>query len=258
MNSTIVILVFGTLIFGLFAFFIILYVMLQKRKQHRHMLETQELQHKFKEELLQSRLEVQEQSLRYFSEEIHDNIGQVLSLVKLHMYKISQQADSKVVSESAVQGTELLTKAIADLRTISQTANGSFVQGSDLLDILRKETGYVAAAKSIQCELVVSGNPVVLPQEQQLLIFRIVQESMANAIKHGNATEIEISVAYEPQMFNLSVADNGYGFELPENGKPTGLGLINMNNRAQLLNGNFTIRSKEGEGTIVNLQIPMA
>lgn len=258
MSSSVVILIFGTLILSLFTFFIILYIMLQKRRQHRHIMETQELEYKFKEELLQSRIEVQEQSLRYFSEEIHDNIGQVLSLVKLHMYKISQQADNKVITESAVQGTELLTKAIADLRTISQTANGSFVLGSDLLDILRKEAGYVASAKGMLCELTVSGTPVVLQQEQQLLIFRIVQESMANALKHGNATKIDITVGYEPQRFSLSVADNGYGFTMPEGGKPNGLGLINMTNRARLLNGNFTIRSKEGEGTIVNLQIPMA
>lgn len=253
-TTTIAVFVFGTLILTLFAFFMIIYVVLQKRRQYQHQLEKQELEHTYQSELLQTRLEVQEQSLKYFSEEIHDNVGQVLSLIKLHLYKISKNAASEVVVKSSQDSIELLTKAISDLRSISHTANGGMVLNADLEEIIKKELSYIASAKNINCTFNTVGSGYFLGQEKNLLIFRIVQESIANALKHGDPSEIRIQLNYQPTDLILSVTDNGSGFDMGK--KSSGLGLTNMQSRIKLLNGKLDIVSSPGNGTTIYLNIP--
>lgn len=255
-TTTIAVFVFGTLILTLFSFFMIMYVVLQKRKQFQHKLEKQELEHTFQNELLQTRLEVQEQSLKYFSEEIHDNVGQILSIAKLHLYKIAKNSTEESIQHTAKQSTELLTKAISDLRTISHTANGGMVLNADLEEIIQKELDYITSAKNINCTFDTHGDAYPLGQEKNLLLFRIVQESIANALKHGEPEAIKIDITYQPKSLMVSIADNGNGFDVNEKKQGAGLGLLNMNTRVALLNGKLNIESEKGKGTTITLNIP--
>ncbi|RYD54622.1 MAG: hypothetical protein EOP56_18705 [Sphingobacteriales bacterium] len=251
------VLIFGTLLFTLFAFFAILYVILQKRKQYQHKLEKQKLSHQYQSELLQSRIEVQEQAFRYFSEEIHDNIGQVLSLVKLQLYKIARNTKDEGTLKDIQNSTELMTKAITDLRNLSHTANDGYILNAELSEVIKKELNYVSSAKSIACNFNSDGVPYSLGQERNLLIFRIIQESIANALKHGNPDELNIHVKYYPERVTVSVKDNGVGFDTNENkSSEAGLGLNNMNLRAALLKGKLDITSEKEKGTTITLDIP--
>jgi two-component system NarL family sensor kinase len=234
----------------------IMYVVLQKRKQFRHKLEKQELEHTFQNELLQTRLEVQEQSLKYFSEEIHDNVGQILSIAKLHLYKIAKNTTDASIQTNAKQGTELLTKAISDLRTISHTANGGMVLNADLEESIQKELSYITSAKNINCTFNTRGDSYHLGQEKNLLLFRIVQESIANALKHGDPRSIDIDLEYQPEKLIVSIADDGVGFDVNEKKADAGMGLSNMSTRIALLQGNLAINSVKGEGTTIKLNIP--
>lgn len=244
-TTMIAILVFGTMLFTLFAFFVILYVSLQKRKQFQ-----------FRNQLMQTRLEVQEQAFKYFSEEIHDNVGAVLSLAKLHLYKILQKAEESTVQKDAEEGTELLTKAIADLRTISHTLNTGIVLNAGLLESVKKELNYVSSAKSINCNFSTEGTPRNLGEEKELLAFRIVQESIANAIKHGNPSDVNVHIHYNQIGCTISIEDNGTGFDINGQDKSKGLGLTNMDVRAGLLKGKLSVNSVKEEGTTIKLYIP--
>ncbi len=206
--------------------------------------------------MLQTLLEVQEQSLRYFSEEIHDNIGQVLSIAKLHLYKIAKNTTDTAIHTAAKQSTELLTKAISDLRTISHTANGGMVLNAELEESIQKELSYITSAKNINCTFDTYGERHSLGQEKNLLLFRIVQESIANALKHGDPTSIHISIVYQSGELVVTVSDNGGGFDVAEKKKDAGLGLTNMNTRAALLKGILAIDSVKGKGTTIKLNIP--
>lgn len=244
-TTMIAILVFGTMLFTLFAFFVILYVSLQKRKQFQ-----------FRNQLMQTRLEVQEQAFKYFSEEIHDNVGAVLSLAKLHLYKISQKADNPSIQQNAEEGMELLTKAIADLRTISHTLNNGMIQNAGLSVSIGKELDYVSSAKNIHCAFITDGTPHNLGEEKELLVFRIVQESVANAIKHGEPSEIKVHLNYQPANCTIVIADNGTGFDTALQTKGSGLGLTNMEIRARLLKGKLSVNSSKENGTTITLEIP--
>ena len=256
-TNTIITFIFGSLLFTLFAFFVILYIIVQKRKQVRHILEKQEMQHKFSSELLQSQLEVQEQVSQKLSEEIHDNIGQVLSFAKLNMHNIVTKTEDKNVVRYASQSKELLTRAIADLRTISHTLNGSYILKSGLLASIEKELTYVKSAKEINCIFNSQGEEYQLGADKELLIFRMVQESISNAIKHADPEQIAVMVSFGENNFSIDITDDGSGFDDTVENKDAGIGLSNMHNRAKLLGGSLDVRSTRNTGTTIHLNIPV-
>jgi signal transduction histidine kinase len=256
LETTLAVFILGSLLLTLFAFFLIVYVTLQKRRQYRHSLEKQRMEHRYASQLLQSQIEVQEQALKNFSEEIHDNVGQVLSLAKMQMYRIAESANEEPIRNNAQKSTELLTKAIADLRSLSHTANGGLISHLGLIESIRKEIGYISSAKNINCIFDLKGEPYQLGSEKDLLVFRIIQESIANAIKHGNPGNLHIKLVYHPASFHVSVTDDGKGFDTTvENGN--GLGLNNIRLRTGLLQGKLDILSSKEAGTTVSLEMPV-
>ena len=247
--------IFGTLLITLFAFFMIIYIVIQKRKHYSYHLEKLEINNRFQQELLQSRLEVQERAFQHFSEEIHDNVGQILSLTKLHLHQLTQYCREEQSERLINKSTELVSKAINDLRSISHTLNSSFIAKAGLVESLEKETGHINSSRSITAGLRVAGGYYSLGEEKELLIFRIVQEAMANAIRHAAPQSILIGMDYQPDKLNITVTDDGIGFVPGDREKKDGLGLNNMHVRAQLLQGDLAIQSAPGTGTTINLII---
>ncbi|WP_276132707.1 sensor histidine kinase [Polluticoccus soli] len=255
-ETTLLVFILGSLLLTLFAFFLIIYVTIQKRKQYRHSLEKQRMEHKYASQLLQSQIEVQEQALKNFSEEIHDNVGQVLSLTKMQLYRIAETATDELIRNNAQKSTELLTKAISDLRSLSHTANGGLISNIGLVESIRKEMGYISSAKNINCTFDVKGDPYPLGSEKDLLVFRIIQESIANALKHANPRSMNIRLVYEPDSFHVSVIDDGKGFDTTAVTN-NGLGLNNIKLRTDLLKGKLDILSSKEAGTTVSLEMPV-
>jgi two-component system, NarL family, sensor kinase len=244
----------GTLTLLVFVFFLVLIVIEYRRRQVRHITEKLELKHQYQNEVLQTQLEVQEQSFKYVSEEIHDNIAQTLSLVKLKLYKTAAKETDGSQKTAIEGGIELLGTALNDLRNLSHILNGGLVSKLTLKESIEKELNYVKDVKDIQTGLTITGSEYELNAERKLMTFRIVQEAINNAIKHGAAAEINISLAYQPGILKLRIADNGRGFDTGTMDESKGLGLHNMHVRARLL-GAITIQSVQGKGTNIILNI---
>lgn len=257
-SATLVVFILGSLLLTLFAFFLIMYVTVQKRKQFKFILEKQEMEHKFKSELLQSQIEIQEQALQHFSEEIHDNVGQVLSFTKMQLHRIAEKSSDEAIRKNAEQGTELLTRAIGDLRNISHVANGGLILTMGLSEAIKKELNYLSSAKNINCNFTIEGSQYLLGSEKDLLVFRIIQESIANAIKHGKGTRLDIKLNYQPDRFCVFVTDNGTGFDVEKLNGGAGLGLNNIKLRSGLLKGELNILSSRETGTTVSLNMPVS
>lgn len=255
--NSFIVLLSGSLLFMLFAIFIILYIIVQKRKQVRHILEKQEMKHQFSSELLQSKLEVQEQTTQNLSEEIHDNVGQLLSLAKINIHNIEKHAQNDKAKIHAEKSKELLSKAIGDLRTISHTLNGNFVLQMGLAESIQKEVGYVSSAKEINCNFNISGEAYSLGEDKELLIFRIIQESIANAIKHADPEHITVALDYKPEALLVTITDDGSGFETDVKKEGGGIGLNNIRVRTELLKGTVNISSTPDKGTVITLSIPV-
>jgi two-component system, NarL family, sensor kinase len=254
-NEVFLVFILGTLFLFAFAIALISFLIQYKRKQQLHITEKMNLEYQFQQQLLQSRLEVQEQSLKYFSEEIHDNIGQALTLCKLHLHQLphAEESDKDLLLE---ESTAILTKALNDMRSISHTLNGNYVSRMGLKESLEKETKYISSSRKVRTELIFNGEVANLPQEKELLIFRIIQECITNALKHGAPGTLSIELDYQPYYLSICIADDGTGFNTVDVKEP-GLGLSNMQLRTTLLNGTMEITSKENEGTRINLKIPL-
>ncbi len=255
-DYAIIIYAIGTAVLMLFAFTLVIFLIVHKKKQYQNLIDKQNLQNTYQNQLLQSKLEVQEQSFKNFSEEIHDNVGQVLSIVKMQLYNIRNTSKDDETITKANDCTELIGKAINDLRNISHTLNSSYVSKVGLAEAIEKDFSYIRSAKGLQCTLHRSGQEYPLGNEQELLIFRIIQEAVGNSVKHASPTTIDIHLDYKPGNFRVVVEDNGKGFDTGTHNEG-GIGLTNMQVRAGLLKGILEVDSSKDSGTVVRLELPV-
>jgi signal transduction histidine kinase len=194
------------------------------------------------------------------SQEIHDNIGQVLSLAKLNINTMSG-ASPELLEGKINDSKHLISKAIQDLRDLSRSLNTDYVIEMGLLRSVEYELELIKKTGTLETILRVEGKPYRLEQQQELILFRIVQEILHNIIKHAKATQIDVFVQYEPELFTLTVSDNGVGFDASKLAAADysgfGLGIRNMHNRAKMINTNFTLKSTVEKGVTVLLQLPV-
>jgi signal transduction histidine kinase len=255
---TIIILASGLLI--IVAIGIIVLILVYQKKQLQYIGEKKQLQVTFEKEILESKLEIQEQTLKNISQEIHDNIGQVLSLVKLNINTMN--SDEPVQLQNKITDSrQLITKAIQDLRDLSRSLNTDYIVESGLSKALEYELDMIKKTGEYQVEFNIEGKQYRLGNQQELILFRIVQEALHNIIKHAKATSIEVRISFDPDLFTLKIIDNGTGFDASQiehnNYSKLGLGIRNMHNRANIINTRFQITSTLDKGTTLILTLPM-
>lgn len=223
-------------------------------------MEKNELKLRYENELLHTRLEVQEQALNQVSQEIHDNIGQSLSVAQANLDFLTGVSDAIQSQKLIDDSRRILHKALNDLRNVSHVLNSENINRIGLEESLRKELDYLSSYNKIQFYLHADGEPDALSNEQELMIFRIAQEGLANIIKHANASEVQIRLDYKPSHFEMSIQDNGIGIKMEAekngNGSGKGIGLINMKQRAKVMNGQLSVASPTAGGTTVTLNLP--
>lgn len=244
----------------LIACFIIIFIVIYQKRHQRYIRERQELQTGFQQILLESQLEIQEQTLQTISQEIHDNIGQVLSLAKLNLGTMDTNRPDQL-HQKIEDSKSLIGKAIQDLRDISKSLNTDYVSEMGLLQALEYELEMLKKSGGLTATLTTEGAYIKLEGQKELIIFRIVQEVINNIIKHAKANTIRVDLTYAPTRFTISVTDDGTGFDLSplhaaQNSR-FGLGIRNMHKRAQLIGAEFTIASTLGAGTTVSLLLPL-
>jgi signal transduction histidine kinase len=241
-------------LFTALAIAIAVLVVLYHRRQKKQMLDNMTMRQTFEKHLLQSQLETQAQSFKYFSEEIHDNVGQVLSVIGMHLYRLQSEYTTDQAARLIEESSGLLNKAITDLRTITHTLGAQHISKKGFIEAIKAEVEYINAARAAICSLEILGEPVDMTHEWQTLLFRIIQEAVANALQHARASSILIRLRYNSNMLTASVIDNGKGFD-PVTSAPQNSGLENMRLRAKLLGGNLHLASDEGKGTVLSLSI---
>jgi signal transduction histidine kinase len=253
------VIILGTVIVLLLAAFIISFLFLYQRKNFRHRAEKEQIKNSFQKELLKAQLEIKEQTLKNVSQEIHDNIGQALSLVKLHLARIDPQKIESA-SEKLNDSKDLVAKAILDLRSISKSLDTDAVMSVGLFNAVKNELDIVQRAGFHETHLVLDGSLYKLESYAELILFRIIQETLNNIIKHAKAKKINISFDYQPAQLTLKITDDGAGFDLSQLNQPGktefGLGLKNMHNRAKIIDADFSMESILEIGTVVTIKMP--
>jgi len=237
-----------------FLFFMLLW---QRRRGNRFIYETEVAKAKFNEQLLTAQLEIQEQTLNMISMEIHDNVGQTLSLLKVQLNIIDQniQVNKTIMHEAR----ENVGKVMMDLRDLAKSLNTNYIQYCTLQEITMLELKKISNTGIMQTSLTAEGEEQALRSEIKLIVFRIIQECIQNIIKHSNAAYLKIAFNYLEDYLLININDDGKGFDeeiLTSGG--AGLGIKNLISRAALIGGEATIKSIINEGTTVNIITPYA
>ncbi|SIS71869.1 Histidine kinase [Filimonas lacunae] len=217
-----------------------------------HQADLHHMQSQYEHILLQSQLEIQEQTFRNISQEIHDNIGQVLSLVKLNLNTIHEGN----LQEKLSMTDELVGKAISDLRDLSKSLNGEKIADIGLKAAIAHELYMIEKAASIHTTLTGGDIDCLLHEEQVIIVFRMVQELFNNILKHAQAGLITVHLHTAENAVVLSVKDDGVGFDKDNmDDSKTGIGLKNLQQRARLVNAQMTIDTAPGQGTEVAITL---
>lgn len=220
-----------------------------------HIREKEQLGNAFQKEILRTQLEIQEQTFKTISQEIHDNIGQMLSLAKLNLNTLDFNQNEKAI-EKINDAKELVGKAIQDLRDLSKTLNTETIATVGLMRAIEMELHMLQKTGMVQTHLELRGVLVKLDAQKELVLFRIVQEALHNIIKHANAAAITVTAAYIDKQLLLTIADDGCGFDSSMQ-NIYGSGLRNMQSRARLMNAHMGITSRPGSGTQIHISLPI-
>lgn len=233
--------------------FIGLIIYRYQQRQNVYFKDIEALKISHENELLQSQLEIQEQTFQNISREIHDNIGQKLTLAKFHLNTLNYLDTEKTkaqVQDSAI----MIGESIKDLSDISHSMSSEVILNNGLIRALEYEAIQLEKSGVYRVNLQVTGETVFLDANSDLVIFRIAQECINNIVKHSFATMIEIAMHYNPGSLIMKIRDNGKGFEI-DNGN-AGIGLQNIKKRAKILNGTLDIISSPNNGTEIIIEIP--
>ncbi len=248
-----VLIIGGAAIFSVLVFFIILFIVLYQRRYYRFLREKEHLHNTFQSEILKTQLETQEETFYQIGEEIHDNIGQLLSSTKLLLGITERSLQS--VPDPLKTAQETLGKAIIEIRALSKSLNKEWLHQFNLIQNLETEFERINTANVIKVQLSTTIKILPLSPEAQVMLFRILQEAVHNSIKHSNAKIISVNISISDSI-NISIVDDGSGFQISEN-KYHGVGIINMTHRTTLLGGSIHWSSRTEGGTEVQINLPV-
>ena len=241
---------FAVILVALGIFLLVFYFLYQKKQQtNRQKIVV------LNQTLLQTQIEIQEQTLKNVSQEIHDNVGQVLSLAKLNLFTFIKIADDD--KQKLNDTKDLVSKAINDLRDLARSMHGEMIAEIGLQNAVDHELKILRNTRKFQTCLSVTGEPYKLQPQIQTVIFRILQEALHNDVKHSRAKNISVHFNYGVSVFELTLKDDGIGFDMNKlNPAKNGIGLKSMETRASMIGGKFSIHSFHNQGTTVSIKIP--
>ena len=210
-------------------------------------------------ELASAASTAREQEKMRIARELHDELAQAMTGLKMDLSmvrmtttnpspelpgrldKMERQIDLTIAS---------MRRIAADLRPLALDDLGLVPALESLVKNFRQRTG-------IACELALSHPDFDLSDAQATAVFRIVQEALTNVTKHAHATAVEVNVLQDGDTLVVSVRDNGSGFAVPSSRKPNSFGLLGVRERAYLLGGNVRVTSAPGDGTEIEVRLPL-
>lgn len=241
----------GIVFFTLLAVVLVLFFYFLKKK-NSYLVEKMESEMYFQSELVKTRIEIKDQTLSEISKELHDNIGQIISvgIMQLNMS----------ISSNSIQVEELkdlknvLAKALDELRILSRIINKDNLLQSNFIEAIKQDLIRIKKLRKIQYRYNLIGEIPKISEEHDLFIYRIFQEALHNSLKHSRSDLYEVNIVTTEDLFQLKLKDFGIGYDpLKAN---SGQGLTNMKLRAKLIGAQLIMES-DSSGTTVTLEYPL-
>jgi signal transduction histidine kinase len=231
-----------TLIVVIFVIFFIF-----NKRRLKFILEKKQSQIETEKTIGAARIESQEHMLKNMSWELHDNIGQLISVSKLQLSMMKQPSDpddQRILSDSI----SLLGQVLEDIRALSRSLNTDSITFMGLHTAIQIEMDRLNRLKYIKTNFSIAGLPFVISEDHQLILFRIIQEIISNVIKHAKASILQIELIYDHEVLIIICKDDGIGMSL--NSNHFGLGLKNILARCKLINAQVEFTSDQSSGVL--------
>lgn len=257
-NDILIFLLISTVIILLLTALIITLIFLYQKKQlaYRQNLETLNLDHE--KSLMAAQLEIQEDTFQHISREIHDNINLSLTLAKLNLNTLNWNEKEKTTTQLN-SSIELISQSISNLSDISKSLNSDIISSQGLTTAIENEMHRIQGTGLFAIDLHITGDPVYMDMQKELIIFRIIQEAFNNIIKHAKATITGLTLHYDAAGLHITIRDDGIGFTLSNNtapGKTGKAGLKNMETRSKMIGGKMKLESRLDKGTVLSFNFP--
>jgi two-component system NarL family sensor kinase len=236
---------------------IIIFVVFYQKKMIKEQLKRQALEFEYQQKMLQAELDSQESERRRLAADLHDSIGGMLSTIRVGITTIGRTlADPQSIDQTK----QMLDDTISSVRRISRDLMPSTLEKFGVLHAIKELCERFQGTSKINIQFIEEGEIPVLESQRALMVFRIVQELLNNAVKHAQATNIQVSIQANDQLY-ITVEDDGIGFDAEEQKKDKqsgkGLGLFNIENRARLLEGVLEFERGRSKGSKTILTLPL-
>jgi len=215
------------------------------------------------EELSARLLDIEEDSRRRLSRELHDEIGQTLAVLQIevsHAQALTNESQGRL-RERLQRTRELAEKTVQTVRHISLLLRPALLDDLGLVPALQWLLEDFQRRSGVSSEFSEEGVQDLLPDSVKTCVYRVVQEALHNCEKHAGASQVRVAVRQSTNQLRVDIEDNGRGLELNAKGMPqrnAGLGILGMRERAAKVGGTLGFESSPGHGTQICLQIPLA
>ena len=205
----------------------------------------------------QAVVNAQEKERAEIGKELHDNVNQILSTAKLYLELARTEEDERL--DLINRSTDNISNAINEIRNISRSLVPPSVGDLGLIDSIQDLVENIRATKRLQVSFNYEGEiDELLDEKRKLMLFRIVQEQVNNVLRHSHATHLQILLNAAGNLIDLTISDDGQGFDMEKVKLKKGVGLSNIISRAELFNGKVAIKTAPGKGCLLNINVPIS
>ncbi len=255
-KDLVILIVFISIFLVIFIAGSILYVLQSRKKKIESIKEKEKSQIMHQQELLATQLEMQTQTMQHIGREIHDNVGQKLTLASLYTQQLAFENKVPLVNDKIESISNIINESLAELRQLSKSLTDDTINHHNIYELLQIECDNVNNLKKAVVIFNNNKKNIVLPYQTKSILVRIVQEFLQNSLKHAHCKNIHISLNEKDNSLQLLLHDDGRGFD-KNNLTSNGIGLSNMKKRAEIIGGTYNIESNLGIGTKLLIEIPM-
>jgi len=241
----------ATIVMALLTIFIIYFILIYRKKQRDFQGEREN----FKQALLETEIEIKEQTLSDISRELHDNLGQIASLIKINLNLTLPDLNSEN-KEKIEESIHLTKQLIQDIRSLAVSLNGKNLNRFGLFKMIKKDLERYEKIGGLKINLTATEDLPIFEKATAIFLYRMWQEIFNNILKHAQASKVEIEMVYKNNVFELCIADNGIGYNTAE--QYIGSGIINLNERCRIIGATLSIKSEINQGTGICIKLILA
>jgi len=203
--------------------------------------------------------DAKEQERLHIAREVHDEIGSLLTAIKIDLSWLIQRLpkDSQMLIDKACTIEELVNKTIASTNNLAHSLRPDVLDHFGFIAAIETEAQEFSKRSGISCTIITSQDDIELPSGHSITLFRILQETLNNILKHAQAKNARVEVVKESDHLELIISDDGVGFSDMARTKPRSFGLRGIHERVEHLGGSVNIASSDESGTRITIIVPL-